>query len=485
MTSRASRSKSSERILLSEYRAKRRFGVTPEPSGSKRIRPSGAAGSYGGGEVIVWDWGTYDIEGKDAARAIEGGRIKIRLHGQKLNGSFTLVKMKGRKGLKGNEWLLFKDNDNAADSRWTIDAHGKSVKTGETIEAVRENATALEGRGHAKGAAPSKRRSQEPSKRARPEKKGPIPRVTNPELATLIDAPFDDDAWFFEIKWDGFRAIATIDADHGVHLASRNGKDLLARFPTLASIGAAFDGVPVVVDGEIVALDDEGKSSFQRLQNGPGTNLSYVVFDLLYAEGRDLRGEPLEARKEILGRIVKTKAKSVVVSRHIVGKGKELFATASAQGLEGIVAKRRDSKYLEKRTHEWVKVKAQLEQECVVVGYTEPAGARSGFGSLILGLYEGRKLVFCGHVGTGFDEKTLASLSKKMKALKTKSTPFPNPPKLKTRAHWIAPKLVAQIRFTEWTNAGSMRHPTFLGLRDDKKPAEVHREKPRATSDVA
>jgi len=228
-----------------------------------------------------------------------------------------------------------RDNDDAADPRWTIDAHGKSVKMGETIEEVSEDASALEGKGRAKRAAPSKRRSQEPSKRARPEKKDPIPHVTSPELATLIDAPFDDDAWFFEIKWDGFRAIATVDADHGAHLASRNGKDLLARFPTLASIGAAFDGIPVVVDGEIVALDNEGKSSFQRLQNGPGTNLSYVVFDVLYAEGRDLRGEPLEARKEILGRIVKTKAKSVVVSRTSWGRASSSSRLRARRGWRG------------------------------------------------------------------------------------------------------------------------------------------------------
>jgi bifunctional non-homologous end joining protein LigD len=335
-----------------------------------------------------------------------------------------------------------------------------------------------------KKSAPSRAKATEAKRKAPSRKPDPIPSVVHPELATLVDAPFDDDAWLFEIKWDGFRAIATIDAKGHVTMTSRSGKDLLARFPTLTSVADGFTGMPIVVDGEIVAFDAQGKSSFQRLQNGANAKVSFVVFDVLYAEGRDLRKEPLEARKQILAGLIRP-SKEVVLSAHVFGEGTKLFEAASSRGLEGIVAKRRDAPYLEKRTRDWVKIKAQLEQECVIAGFTEPGGARSGFGSLILGLYDHGRLVYCGNVGTGFDGNTLATLRKKMKALETARCPLAKAPKTRTRAHWTAPKLVAQVRFTEWTHDGSMRHPAFLGLRDDKSPRDCHRERARPAAEVA
>jgi len=179
----------------------------------------------------------------------------------------------------------------------------------------------------------------------------------------------------------------------------------------------------------------------------------------------------------VLARILRPKAREAVYSTHVIGKGTALFADAQARGLEGIVAKRRSSPYLEKRTRDWLKIKAQLEQECVIAGYTSPAGARKGFGSLVLGLYEQGKLVYCGNVGTGFDVATIRSLMKKLAPLGTPASPFGRTPRTRTTAHWVRPELVAQVRFTEWTNDGSMRHPVFLGLRDDKGPLEVHRER--------
>jgi bifunctional non-homologous end joining protein LigD len=313
----------------------------------------------------------------------------------------------------------------------------------------------------------------------------PLPAVIHPELATLIDAAFDDDGWLFEIKWDGFRAITTVDGHGRVTMKSRSGKDLLERFPQLRSIGEAFESRPVMVDGEIVVLDGEGRSSFQGLQNAASAHLTYIVFDALYAEGRDLRDEPLEKRKEILDRLVRSAARDVRISRHVVGKGTELFESARARALEGVVGKKRDSRYVEKRTREWVKIKAQLEQECVIAGYTDPGGARSGFGSLILGLYERGRLVYCGNVGTGFNARTLASLGAEMSALETRMSPFASPLKTRAPAHWLKPELVAQVRFTEWTKDGAMRHPAFLGLRDDKKAKDCHRERPLPTSEVA
>jgi bifunctional non-homologous end joining protein LigD len=461
------------------------------------------AGNYGGGEVIVWDWGTYALaEGDDAAEAIRRGRLKIQMHGEKLKGLFTLVKMKGRGGAKDNAWLLFKDADDAADPAWTVEGHGESVKTGRSVEELRGDDRAPKwiskpsanerGKQRATPTERGKNGVQKETVTRTPMKKGtkkakadPIARAIEPELATLIEAPFDDDDWLFEIKWDGFRAVTTIDAEGRVRMLSRNGKDFVARFPELASIGKNFRAPPLVVDGEIVAFDEEGRSSFQRLQNGANAKITYVVFDAIYAEGRDLRHEPLETRKEILRRLVREKAKDVVYSAHVVGKGKEMFEAARARGLEGIVGKRRTSTYVEKRTRDWVKIKAQLEQECVIAGYTEPGGARSGFGSLVLGVYEAGKLVYCGNVGTGFDGKTLASLLAKLKALETKGSPFASAPKTRTRAHWVKPTLVAQIRFTEWTRDGSMRHPAFLGLRDDKAPKRVRRERPQRAAEVA
>lgn len=330
--------------------------------------------------------------------------------------------------------------------------------------------------------APKERRLAAPAKAER------LPRVASPEKATLIDAPFDDPAWLFEIKWDGFRALVTIQADGRVELVSRNGKDLLPRFPELAGLGKSFRGAPLIVDGEVVALDAEGKSSFQRLQNHgmtKGARVTFAVFDVLYAGGRDLRGEPLETRKEILEGLVKKGSKDVLFSSHVVERGRSLFALAQKRGLEGIVGKRRDSRYVERRTRDWVKIKVQLEQECTIAGSTEPSGGRTGFGSLVLGLYEGDELVPCGNVGTGFDTASLRMLERKLRALETKTSPFARPPKTRTRAHWVKPELVAQVRFTEWTNDGSMRHPTFLGLRDDKSPRECHRERPAPTEGVA
>jgi bifunctional non-homologous end joining protein LigD len=308
-----------------------------------------------------------------------------------------------------------------------------------------------------------------------------LPVIAQPELATLIDAPFDDDAWLFEIKWDGFRAIAAVHEDGRVEMTSRNGKDFLARFPELSTLRQSFTSAPVLVDGEIVALDAKGDSSFQLLQNRLGAEhaqVRYVVFDCLYAEGRDLRSEPLEARKEVLRRVLREDAREAAYSTHVVGKGKALFAEAQSRGLEGIVAKLRSSAYVEKRTRDWLKIKAQLEQECVIAGFTAPGGTRQGFGALVLGVYEGGQLVYCGNVGTGFDAATIQALLAKLRPLVVPASPFAAAPKTRTAARWVRPALVAQVRFTEWTNDGSMRHPVFLGLRDDKAPEDVHRERP-------
>ncbi len=308
-------------------------------------------------------------------------------------------------------------------------------------------------------------------------------------LPTLVDAPFDDDAWLYELKWDGIRAICTISASGAHRLVSRNRLPLNAKFPELEGLSEDFQGAPLVVDGEIVSLDAKGRSSFQRLQRrfkpGPGGgaqsgHIVYAVFDLLFDGRRDLRSTPLEARKKALERVIRQGATRVMYSKHVIGEGKRLFAQAQRQGLEGIVAKRRDSTYQERRSRDWLKIKTHLEQEFVVGGWTDPQGARAEFGALLLGVYQKGALVFCGAVGTGFDGASLKAVMAKLKPLATARCPFdpPPPPPLPKTSHWVRPKLVAEVKFGEWTDDGLLRQPVFLGLRTDKDPKDVVHERP-------
>ncbi|MGZ3526570.1 MAG: non-homologous end-joining DNA ligase [Vulcanimicrobiaceae bacterium] len=450
--------------------------------------------NYGAGEVIVWDEGTYELaEGEDPAAEIGKGKIKFVLHGKKLNGEFTLVRIKGRSGENGDPWLLIKDQDEYVDKNYDIQKDDKSAKSGKTLADIANDPRAP----HWKSNRNVRAKSALSPARRQAIKRDPIPKIKQPMLATLIDKPFNDDNWLFEIKWDGYRAICTIDENGKVSLVSRNGLDFLPQFPELAELGTAFSSVPVVVDGEIVSLDSQGRSSFQRLQGSfnrkrPSARspeakkypLTFVVFDLLYADGRDLRKTPLEERKERLKSVI-ADDDLVLYSKHVIGEGVALYEQAQRKHLEGIIGKRRDSAYKEGRSRDWVKIKAQLIQEAVIGGYTEPRGSRKGFGALLLGLYDDRgKLHYVGHVGTGFDTKTLEKLTEQLKKLERKTSPFVEPVDSNTPAHWVKPELVAEVRFTEWTRDGYMRQPAFLGLRVDKDPKECKREVPVHTDDV-
>ena len=421
-------------------------------------------GNYGAGEVIVWDRGTYDVVGEDegdAGRSIDRGKIKFVLHGKKLHGGFTLVRMHGR-GRDDRSWLLIKDRDDAVDTAWRATEHDKSVKTQHTLEDVAAN--------------PRARRwiSNRASNGA-----ASAPGYSDFMLATLVREPFDSEDWLFEIKWDGIRALCAIERNGSMQLVSRRGKDQLLKFPELSSVARAFQPLPIVVDGEIVSLDSGGKSSFERLQspaNRGSARVSFVVFDLLYYDGRDVRGEPLETRKELLERARKPGSPGVLLSKHVVGDGRALFSLAEREGLEGIIAKRRDSIYGTGRSKDWLKIKAEMRQECVICGYTEPRGSRQAFGSLVLGLYQGDRLEYVGQVGTGFTGATLKTLYEKLSRIETRDSPFSPVPRLLGRAHWVTPKYVAEIRFAEWTRGSKLRQPSFLGLRDDKTPRECVRE---------
>jgi bifunctional non-homologous end joining protein LigD len=434
-------------------------------------------GQYGAGEVIVWDNGWYELaEGRNAAAEIANGKIKFIMHGHKMRGMFTLVRMKPKEGESGDPWLLIKDHDGDDPKRYDVDDHPESVLTGRTLEDIKREK-------HPKTWQSSK--VKDPPKRAAARASGKksaerLPHVKSVELATLIDAPFDDDDWLFEIKWDGYRALCTIDEAGKLALVSRNGLDLLAKFPSMADLAEAFSSIPIVVDGEIVSLDAKGRSDFQRLQEsqkGGGGQLTYVAFDLLYADGRDQRKVPLEERKALLERLIRDDD-LVLYSKHVVGKGKALFAQAQRNNLEGIVAKKRDSFYVERRTRDWLKIKAQYEQEFVIGGWTEPRGSRTGFGSLLLGAYVGKTFTFVGNVGTGFTQKTIAEISKKLAVRSRERSPFSNDVVANAPAHWVKPDLVCQVRFTEWTRDGYLRHPAFLGLREDKDPKAVSIETP-------
>jgi len=299
-------------------------------------------------------------------------------------------------------------------------------------------------------------------------------------LATFVDKPFDRPGWFFEIKWDGFRAIAEIEKAK-VRLYSRNFISFHERYP---AIGDALQqlGHEAVLDGEIVVLDKKGKSDFQLLQKYQQTGagiLAYYVFDLLYLDGVDLRAAPLRRRKEALELLIRGDD-LIRTSDHVEEFGMAFFKAAVDQGVEGIIAKNASSSYREgARGRDWLKIKARQEQEAVIGGFTEPRRSRKELGALVLGVYEGDDLVYVGHSGSGFDAKTLSDVRAKVDPLIQRECPFKVKPKTNAPAHWVKPKLVCQVAFQEWTSDGIMRMPIFLGLRDDRNPREVKRELPQ------
>ncbi len=304
--------------------------------------------------------------------------------------------------------------------------------------------------------------------------------MIKPMLATLVEEPFDNPNWIFEIKWDGFRAIAEIK-NKKVEIYSRNFLSFNEFFPPIYKSLQKISK-NMILDGEIVAVDSKGKSHFQLLQNYRDTgkgNLVYYVFDILFFNGKDLRNLPLSQRKALLKKTL-PKLKNIKYSEHIQEKGKAFFKAAQKQNLEGMIAKNFDSKYYSgKRTKEWLKIKIHQEQEAVVGGFTEPRGSRKKLGALVLGVYERGKLVYIGHTGGGFNEQSLNEVHNKLKPLATKQSPFAITPKTNAPVTWVKPKIVVQVSFQEWTGDGHMRQPIFLGLRLDKKANEVRMEKPQ------
>jgi len=321
-----------------------------------------------------------------------------------------------------------------------------------------------------------------------------MPRIIHPMLATPVDEPFDDEEWLFEIKWDGYRAIAFLD-NGSIRLVSRNQNDLTRAYPELQRLHQQVHARTAILDGEVVALDDQGRPSFGLMQQRTGVGeggrrirrtrddipVVYYVFDLLYLDGYNLMQCALENRKELLRSAVTT-SDILRFSDHYIGQGKNLFHAAAERRLEGIIAKRRRSYYVQKRSREWLKIKIVKRQECVIGGYTDPRGSRENFGSLVLGLYNDKgRLVHVGHAGSGFTESSHANMWKRLDMLQISRSPFFGKVESMRPVHFVKPELVAEIKFTEWTHEGEggtikMRAPVFLGLRFDKKPRECRFE---------
>jgi bifunctional non-homologous end joining protein LigD len=476
------------------------------------------AGHYGGGTVIVWDEGTFEPlednlsrkeQEKLLLKQLYAGNLKFTLHGKKLKGEFALFQMKGR-GEKS--WILVKKSDAFASDE-DITEQNRSVKTGKTIAQVaEENGTVpnhpeeeIRPRARKKPVQLLKENSKDIKKVASKKsvqsskKKSPAKKVLNlkkilgdsfnmagksampqeviPMLATLINEPFDDDNWIFEIKWDGYRAIAY--SGDTVELISRNLTPFTEKYFPVAEALQQL-GIHAVFDGEIVAVDEKGLAEFQLLQNWQNTpaHLQFFIFDVLWLDGYDLTKLPLAERKRILKEILPEDDEVIKYSDHVVGKGKEFFNAAVAQGLEGIMAKKANSIYqISARTENWVKIKVNQRQEVIIAGYTEPRKTRKFFGSLLLGVYDGEELIYVGHTGSGFTAKSLEAIYKKLQPLVTSASPFAKTPKTNMPATWVKPKLVCEIKFTEWTKDRMARHPIFMGLRDDKKAKDVVFEK--------
>ncbi|HEX7236772.1 MAG TPA: DNA ligase D [Gammaproteobacteria bacterium] len=413
-------------------------------------------GEYGAGSVVIWDRGHWQPRG-DVDEGLQEGKLDFELDGDRLKGRFTLVRMAERNKRKGGKenWLLLKRHDEPTAQR------KKAAPRARRKSAATLDASTVSGA----------RRSELPDK-------------PSPQLATAVTRPPEGPGWVFEPKLDGYRVLCRKDGDE-VTVLTRRGNDWTDEFRNIADGVRALPCRAALIDGEAVVYDSKGVTSFQRLQNalkGDNSQIALVAFDLLHLDGWDLRRAPLVERKALLARLLEGGPAAIRFGEHVTEGGAKFFAAACKLGLEGIVAKRANDPYREReRTRSWLKIKCLQRQEFVVVGFTDPGGSRTAFGALLVATRDSANapLRYAGKVGTGFDERTLKSLHARLKPLERKS-----PPVEKTSArgvargvHWVEPQLVAEIAYTEWTGDGRLRHPTFVGVREDKTAAEVVEER--------
>jgi bifunctional non-homologous end joining protein LigD len=436
-------------------------------------------GEYGGGEVIVWDRGRWAPVG-DPHEGLRKGHLRFVLEGEKLGGGFSLVRLKGRDREKRTNWLLLKSHDEyekEGKEAEITERAPSSVLTGRTLKELASASTPPP-----PGMKDRKGRLRAATKKKTTTSPKAVLAQFEPQLATLVDRVPEAAGWLFEMKFDGYRALAIVDQGD-VRLVSRNGLDWGDRFTAIAEALRHIRVKNAVLDGEICFLDDDGKTSFQRLQNALSEKdqscLAYIVFDILYRDGEDLRERPLLERKKILATILAGERLPLKLSEHVEDSGTTIYEEACRMDLEGVMAKRADAPYRSGRTRTWLKIKCGKRQEFVIIGYTAPKGSRTGLGALVLAVREQRKkgaLRFAGKVGTGFSAKSIASIHRKLERLARATPPVPDAPRMRD-VTWVEPEVVCEVRFTEWTNDGALRHPAFLGLREDKPATEVVRER--------
>ena len=411
------------------------------------------SGNYGAGSVTLWDRGTYEWLGpKTPAQMWESGDLKLRFHGHKIVGEFALVRTNRA---KGKDWLLIKKKDFAVREGWDPEADTRSVLQGPGDISSTEGAIKAE-----------------------------MPASLEPMLATLGNSVPSGTDWLYEVKWDGYRALCFIEAGK-VRMLSRRGNKMEKQFASVAAaIAQSVKADTAIIDGEVVALDDNGNPSFQRLQNttGFGTRpevkgaapfLNFFAFDLLYLNGYDLRKAALIDRRQFLISVL-LPSDVVRYSEHFVGKGDELLKAVRAKGLEGILAKQAQSRYESKRSGSWIKIKVTCQQDFVVCGYI--LGEREPFGALVLGYYQGKKLVYAGNVGSGFTQQSLKAVFEKIKPLIAKKAVLNDVPREIGEVTWVKPELVCAVKFSSWTKDDRLRAPVFLGMRTEVAPEEVVRE---------
>ncbi|MCK9295482.1 MAG: DNA ligase D [Desulfobulbaceae bacterium] len=432
-------------------------------------------GEYGGGAVMLWDQGTWEPEG-DPEHDFPRGKLSFTLHGEKLRGSWGLAQMKDRDGSLTKNWLLIKhqDGEAVAESKYClVEEQPFSVATRRSLEEIAAGA----------GSRPVLHPDPAQLTNAR---KAPQPAVIKPQLATLVDEPPVGEAWLHEIKLDGYRILARIEAGR-ITLLSRSGRDWTEKFPGVAAALGALPVSQAMLDGEVVVLRPDGTSDFQALQDllqgGGRGKVVYYLFDLPYCNGFDLTRTPLAERKKLLRSLLARMSpprENIRFSDHIESSGSEVYRQACGLAAEGIVSKQAAGIYEQKRSQRWLKTKCLQRQELVVGGWTEPAGSRTGFGALLLGYYDHGELVYAGRVGTGFTAATLRRLSQMVREIEQADPPFRHPPAgvEAQGAHWVRPELVAEVQFREWTRENVLRQASFKGLRLDKSPREIVREAP-------
>jgi len=475
-------------------------------------------GNYGGGTVMVWDRGTYYVYGEQPVKSLQEGKLHLVLDGKKARGEWTLVRIRGRDNEK-NQWLILKTGANAKPISKKLE--DQSVKTGRTIKQIAQDrdaewesnreekdagsASILKARIKAAVAGrdrPARRRiiPDDPHGRPGPTVVGSQPdlpaakaRFIDPMKPRLVETPPTTGDWIYELKFDGIRLIA-VRTGKKVSLLSRNKNELAGRFPEIVEAIKRLPARECVIDGEVVALDEEGRSSFQLLQaremEGRKSPVYFYAFDLLQLDGKNLIGLPLEARKNVLEKLCADAGDPIRYSGVIGGDAKALLDEVKHRGLEGIVGKQRTSVYEPgRRSGAWIKLKCANKQEFVIGGYTPPQGSRKHFGAILVGYYDNKKLVFAGKVGTGFTAEWLSVLHKKFRAEERSDCPFIDlpskqngqwvqgiTPSMMRKMHWVNPVFVCEIKFAEWTRDGKLRSPVFLGLREDKKASDVVRD---------